>query len=419
MLGNKNQLDLFHVQRAYANADGPLSNDELYQSVASLAGIAPTALNEQSAIGVAQSKRSKIKRKIRWLQQTLKSLNLLQKVEGQRGVWELTSKNKKGLHEALGGVKLLAYSTHLGIAVWTNSKSFFKSVSEPIHLVISSPPYPLKIQRGYGNVAESQWVDFITEALEPVVKNLVPGGSVVINISNDIFESNSPSRSLYVERMVIALHDRLGLSLMDRWPWINMSKPPGPTYWACVNRYQLCVAWEPIFWFCNDPSQVRSDNCRVLQPHTEKHKKFLAEGNKRITNYGDGAYKLRDNSYSSMTEGSIPKNVIIRGHSCADTLELRRHAQSLGLPAHPAMFPTSIPDMAIKFLTKPGETVVDLFSGSNKVGLAAERNGRHWIACEIILEYIRTQAEMFRQFDGFWINPSILAVGEYQGDAVI
>ncbi|EAX0120662.1 site-specific DNA-methyltransferase, partial [Salmonella enterica] len=44
-------------------------------------------------------------------------------------------------------------------------------------------------------------------------------------------------------------------------------------------------------------------------------------------------------------------------------------------------------------------------------GLAAERNNRRWIACDIILEYIRTQAEMFTGFDGFWMNPAIAAVG--------
>jgi site-specific DNA-methyltransferase (cytosine-N4-specific) len=141
-------------------------------------------------------------------------------------------------------------------------------------------------------VAESQWVDFITEALEPIVKNLVPGGSVVLNISNDIFEPKRPSRSLYVERMVIALHDRLGLSLMDRWPWVNLSKPPSPTHWACVNRQQLCSGWEPVFWFTNDPERVRSDNRRVLQPHTEKHQQLMSQGgDSRVASYGDGAYR--------------------------------------------------------------------------------------------------------------------------------
>lgn len=407
-----NQLELFHVQEAYSRAEKPLSNEELYESVADIARIPRSELNEQSEIGKAGTKRSKLKRKIRWYQQTLKALNLLERVEGERGVWQLTQANKKGLHEALGGVRLLAYSTNLGLAVWSSNKTLFADLDEPIHLCVTSPPYPLRIQRGYGNVAESQWVDFITEALEPIVKNLVPGGSVVLNISNDIFEPKRPSRSLYVERMVIALHDRLGLSLMDRWPWVNLSKPPSPTHWACVNRQQLCSGWEPVFWFTNDPERVRSDNRRVLQPHTEKHQQLMRQGgDSRVASYGDGAYRLRGNAFSAMTEGRIPKNVIHRGHRCADTIEVRRIAKELGLPPHPAMFPTDIPEFAIRFLTEEEDLVVDPFSGSNKSGLAAERNNRRWMTCDLVLEYIRTQADLFTSFPGFWLNPAIAMIG--------
>lgn len=67
---------------------------------------------------------------------------------------------------------------------------------------MTSPPYPLRVTRGYGNVQEMQWVDFITQTLEPIAKNLVPGGSVVLNVSNDIFESKRPSRSMYESPLV-------------------------------------------------------------------------------------------------------------------------------------------------------------------------------------------------------------------------
>lgn len=249
------QIDLFHVQKAYESAGKPMTNDELYDSVAQLAGIPRAALDERSEVGSAKTPRSKLKRKIRWIQQTLKSLNLLEKVEGERGVWKLAQENKHGLHEALGETRLVGYSTNLGFAVWADSKKLYADLGEQIHLCVTSPPYPLRMPRSYGNVDEAQWVDFICGVLEPIVENLAPGGSLVLNVGQDIFERGRPSRSMHVERMVLALHDRLGLSLMDRWPWINLSKPPGPTYWACVQRKQLCSGWEPIFWFTNDPEK--------------------------------------------------------------------------------------------------------------------------------------------------------------------
>ena len=75
------------------------------------------------------------------------------------------------------------------------------------------------------------------------------------------------------------------------------------------------------------------------------------------------------------------------------------------------MFPTDIPEFAIRFLTEEGDLVVDPFSGSNKSGLAAERNNRRWVACDLVLEYIRTQAELFTSFPGFWLNPALDMVG--------
>lgn len=410
------QLNLFDVEEAYARAERPLSNKELYASVAEIAGIPMRALEEVSEIGQSGAKCSKLKRQIRWFQQTLKGMNVLKKVEGERGIWELATRTKKGLHEVKEGVSLVAYSTELGLSVWTDNRAFLWDFQEPIHLCVTSPPFPLRQQRGYGNVDESQWVDFICHSLEPIVKHLVPGGSIVLNVSNDIFEAKSPARSLYVERMVLALHDRLSLHLMDRWPWINLSKPPGPTFWSCVNRVQLCAGWEPIYWFTNDPFRVRSDNRRVLLPHTDKHLQLMESGgDKRVASYGDGAYQLRETSFSARTEGRIPKNVIVRGHRCTDTLAARKAAQALGLPPHSAMFPTTIPEQAIQFLTEEGDLVVDPFSGSNKTGLAAERSGRRWLACEKVLEYIRSQAELFVGFPGFKLNPALAAVGNRKG----
>ena len=134
-------------------------------------------------------------------------------------------------------------------------------------------------------------------------------------------------------------------------------------------------------------SCVRSDNRRVLLPHTDAHQHLMdAGGDHRVLSYGDGAYRLRGNAFGKQTQGRIPKNVIQRGHRCADTMGIRKVAKELGLSPHPAMFPTDIPELAIRFLTEAGELVVDPFCGFNKSGLAAERNDRRWTACDNILD---------------------------------
>ena len=60
----------------------------------------------------------------------------------------------------------------------------------------------------------------------------------------------------------------------------------------------------------------------------------------------------------------------------------------LGLKAHPAGFPSKLPEFFIRFLTDPGDLVVDIFAGSNTTRFVAERELRYWLAFESELDYI-------------------------------
>ena len=67
----------------------------------------------------------------------------------------------------------------------------------------------------------------------------------------------------------------------------------------------------------------------------------------------------------------------------------------LGRDSHPARFPSALPQFFIKFLTDPGDVVVDIFSGSNTTGQAAELLGRHWLSMELDREYAALSAVRF------------------------
>jgi site-specific DNA-methyltransferase (cytosine-N4-specific) len=55
---------------------------------------------------------------------------------------------------------------------------------------------------------------------------------------------------------------------------------------------------------------------------------------------------------------------------------------------HPARMPIGLAEFFIKFLTEPGDLVLDPFGGSNTTGAAAERLGRRWITIEPNIGYI-------------------------------
>jgi len=404
------QMDLFaHVEQAYkACPDKPLSNQQLYRLVGEAAGIDPDVLGQRRPVGAAGALHSTTHRAIRWQQQNLKAMGVIERVEGGRGLWQLTDKARKGLNTIKPGITLLGFSTSLGLALWGTSPDALAGIEEPIELVLTSAPYPLRQPRAYGNPTASAFADFISGVLEPLVPKLSKTGSLVLNLSNDIFLANSPGRSTYLERAIIAIEDRLGLTLMDRVIWENRSKAPGPIQWASRTRQQLNVCWEPCLWFAVSPLDCKADNRRVLQPHSERHQKLIERGGEaRVTSYGDNAYRLRHGSFSRQTAGAIPKNVLQIGHVCRRGQEHRKRIADLGLPQHGAGWPFAVPDFFIRFLTEPGDLVIDPFGGRMMTGRAAEENGRRWICVESVLQYVRGAAELFAQARDFWLNPAL------------
>lgn len=418
-----NQLDLFStVMHAYAEQNEPLTNKELYQRVAEVAQLSEEVTAARAPIGKAGVERNLYERKIRWYQQTLKSAGILEKVPGERGVWALAGKVSKDLSRIDTKTAVLGYSTELGIAVLGSCDTVFQSIDSPITLVVTSPPYPLASARSYGNPPEHLYVDWLCKILEPVVKNLIPGGSICLNVSNDIFLPHSPARSLYRERLVLALFDRLGLYKMDELIWENRSKPPGPFQYASKDRTQLNVVWEPIYWLTNDPAKVRSNNRRVLQEHTETHLKLIAQGGEqRETVSSDGAYSLRHGSYGRPTEGRIPRNILSFGHRCKHQLAYKRFAKQHGLATHGAPMPLSLASFLIEFLTEPGELVADPFGGSMTTAHAAELLGRRWLSTECMVEYVAASSGRFEQAPGFkrsdWVT-DVLTEGKSSKSAL-
>jgi site-specific DNA-methyltransferase (cytosine-N4-specific) len=399
------QLDLFHhVAGAYASSrETTLSNESLYTTVANTAGIPDHILNARQPVGKSGIPRSPLKRRIRWVQQTLKSLGLLERATGKRAEWHLTEAGRNRLTPAPPKAVLLAFSTDLGVALWARNESVFPNLNEPIALCFTSPPYLLRRPKAYGNPRqEREYIDFLCQSLEPIIRNLIPGGSLCLNISNDVFVPGSPARSLYCERLVLALCDEFGLHLMDRVIWVNNSKPPGPVHWASVHRYQLNTAYEPIYWFTNDPSRVRSDNRRVLQPHTDRQLCLMAKGGEnRHQTSSDGAHRVRPGDYGKATPGRIPRNVMVRGHQSSDLTKYRKLARAAELPLHAAAQCQDIARFFVEFLTEVDDLVAEPFGGTLSTARAAEATGRRWIATELMREYIEGASLLFRDCAGY------------------
>ena len=343
------------VLSAYVGRDA-MTNQELYEQLSLDLGLDPAFAAEKAPVGKSGSVHNLYHRKARWHQQSLRNLGILDRMD--RGKWRLSEKAKAGLTLAPKKQVLIAFNT-FGCALWGNSEDVFNGLEEEVALIFTSPPYPLASQRQYGNKSQQVYVDWLCQMLEPIIKKMKRGANLVLNLSSDIFEPGLPSRSTYLERVTIALCD-MGLALMDRYVWVNPSKPPGPVQYASIQRTQCNVGWEPVLWFTNDPEHVIADNRRVLQSHTEKHLKLLERGGEQRTAvFSGGAYRVRPGSFGKATEGSIPRNVLTIAHRDLDQDPAREFARKHGIPEHPAPMPLKLANFFVNFLSEKGDLVMN------------------------------------------------------------
>ena len=78
--------------------------------------------------------------------------------------------------------------------------------------------------------------------------------------------------------------------------------------------------------------------------------------------------------------------------------------RSAGFAVHGASMPFGLADFLVKFLTQPGDLVVEPFSGLGTTAEAAESNGRRWISTEMMYEYAWASGHRFHEAPGFERN---------------
>lgn len=400
------QKDLFQeIEKIYAQADGPISNDDLYDRLCK-SNVISEADIENNRIEIGGDSHSALKRKIRWFQQTLKAAGVLEKVS-TRGFWQIAERTKK-LTEIKSGIIILGFSTLLGFAAVADARTMLPALTENVDLFFSSPPYPIRNQRDYGNEDQKNYVAWLMEFIELASEKMKSSSSLVLNLSNDIFMHKSPARSTYMERLIIAIEDRCKLNLMERAIWDSPNKPRGPVEYVSNHRIHLNHGWEPVLWFAKDPKQVKSNNQNVLMPHTEKHMKFMLSGGSKTERVnGNGSHKVRVGSFSNVTEGKIPRNILSISTTCKNQRDYKRHCRETGIEAHGATMPLKLAEFFVKFLTVEGDLCYDMFGGSSTLGLAAQMHNRRWITTDKAFDYVAGSEYRFRDFEGFELNEDI------------
>jgi site-specific DNA-methyltransferase (cytosine-N4-specific) len=286
-----------------------------------------------------------------------------------------------------------SYTTRLGAAYLGDSIALIPRLDEgSINLVMTSPPFALQREKSYGNVTQDAYVDWLLNFCQEVRRVLTEDGSLVLDLGG-AYQKGRPVRSLHNYRVLIRLCDELGFNLAEEFFWHNPAKLPSPIEWVNKRKFRAKDSVNTIWWLSKS-DYPKADVRRVLVPYSERMKKLQSNPE---------AYykpKLRPSGhdvgtgFATKNEGAIPSNLLQIANTESNSSYLQL-CKAMGVPGHPARFPQKLPAFFIDFLTEPGDTVLDIFAGSNTTGAAAEQAERHWISFEEDLQYLSASAFRF------------------------
>ncbi len=281
-----------------------------------------------------------------------------------------------------------AYTTHLGRAYHGDALDVLRRLpADSVALVMTSPPFALRRQKAYGNVEAAEYVEWFWPFAREIHRVLRDDGSFVLDLGG-AWNRGSGTRSLYQYQLVLRLCEIFHLA--QEFYWYNPSRLPTPAEWVTIRRTRVKDAVNMLWWLSKTP-EPQADNRRVLKPYSRSMKRLLRDGYDpamRPSQHEIGPHFRRDNG------GAIPPNLLEIPNTRSNDDYLRR-CRAAGLVIHPARFPPGVPEFFVRFLTQPGQTVLDPFAGSNVTGQVAESLDRKWIAIELNGDYVAGSALRF------------------------
>jgi site-specific DNA-methyltransferase (cytosine-N4-specific) len=269
-------------------------------------------------------------------------------------------------------------------------------------------------QKSYGNKDQDAYVAWLLEFGEAAFKPLKDTGSFVLDLGG-AYQRGKPVRSLYNFRVLLEFCDRLGYHLAEEFFWHNPAKLPSPIEWVNKRKVRAKDSVDTVWWF-SKTENPKADVTRVLVPYSQRMKTLLKDPAKFYRPKERPSGHDIAKAFGKNNGGAIPSNLLQIPNTDSNSHYLRI-CKVLDRESHPARFPNELPRFFIKFLTDPGDLIVDIFSGSNTTGYVAEQLGRRWLSIELDRDYATLSSVRFMED---WNEPSIRsAISDLENDKVL
>jgi site-specific DNA-methyltransferase (cytosine-N4-specific) len=251
-------------------------------------------------------------------------------------------------------------------------------------LIFTSPPFPLNNKKSYGNLVGNQYAEWLASYARLFREFLKPQGSIVLELGNG-WEPGRPVMSTLALRALLAFLDAADLRLCQEFICYNPARLPSPAQWVTVKRIRVKDAYTRLWWMSTVDSP-QADNRRVLRAYSSSMLRLLKSGTYNSGRRPSG-HHIGHTSFLRKNPGAIPSNVLIQSNTNSKDV-YQQYCRDHGLTPHPARMSAALATFFVRFLTRPGNIVLDPFAGSNTTGAIAESLGRRWVSIEPNADYV-------------------------------
>ena len=238
-----------------------------------------------------------------------------------------------------------------------------KIMDKSINTVFTDPPYP-EVDRDYGRMSEADWHCLMHGVVKECQRVLKPKGSAII-----ILQPNSAKignmRTWLWEFMAWA--GKEWNIVQDVW-WHNTAAQPNC---HSQRKFGLMRPSVKVCVWLGEPDCYRNQDAVLLPLKITKHHKT------NELKHNPSGYTMREaRCLDTAIErgGSTPFNVLLMPNT-----HNRKCAGSFG---HGAGTPYRLTEWWVKYTSRPGDTVLDMFSGVGTTGMVCKALDRNYIGIE-------------------------------------
>lgn len=242
-----------------------------------------------------------------------------------------------------------------GLLFTGDSLQWLKHVKdESVDLVFADPPYNIKKADWDKFESQEQYIDWSIKWIKEASRILKPTGSLYIcGFSEILADIKHPAMNYFSGCKWLIWHYRNKANLGKDWGRSHES----------ILHLRKTKAFS-----------VNIDDIRV--PYGEHTLKYPEHPQAKSSQYGNG--KKASSIWTPNPLGAKPKDVIEIPTTCNGMGEKTKH---------PTQKPEELLRKLVLAASKPGELVLDPFSGSGTTLVVAEQLQRKWLGCEMNLEY--------------------------------